>query len=358
MLPFKDLSLVPDATRIDRIAQDVMNVAPIERIATRDAPARALSAARLQAKVFGLPVHLPDGAMFLMREASQQLAQNGGAVVNVASVCGLLGSVGTAGYSAAKAGIIGATRALSKELAKRKITVNSVAPGLIETDMVANLPLDEMIRFIPMRRLGRPEEVAAPWPCDDRDRPGESSVFRAIDIDAPPTTVFRWLCQLKEAPYSYDWLDNRGRKSPRQLTPGTDQLAVDQRVMEIFKLVEFETDRFITLITRRDSSLMGSVLVTYQTLPRLISDSVSRSAQEEKPTEPRQGTRLIARLRILYPSGFIGSLAQIGLPFGDWIMMRKQFLTLKALAEADTEKESGAKRALPGSAWRLEAPTP
>ena len=57
--------------------------------------------------------------------------------------------------------IIGATKALSKELAKRKITVNSVAPGLIETDMIAGLPLDEMIRHIPMRRLGRPEEVAA-----------------------------------------------------------------------------------------------------------------------------------------------------------------------------------------------------
>jgi len=183
----------------------------------------------------------------------------------------------------------------------------------------------------------RPEEIAAPWPCDDRDRPEESSLFRAIDIDAAPHTVFRWLCQLKEAPYSYDWLDNRGRTSPRQLTPGADQLAVDQRVMEIFKLVEFETDRFMTLITRRDSSLLGSVLVTYQTLPRSISNSISEPAQADQPDEPCQGTRLIARLRILYPSGFIGSLAQIGLPFGDWIMMRKQFLTLKGLAEADTK---------------------
>ena len=89
------------------------------------------------------------------------LAQQGGRIVTRSSVSGLIGNRGQVNYSAAKAGIIGATRALSKELAKRKITVNSVAPGLIETEMIADLPLDEMIRFIPMRRLGRPEEVAA-----------------------------------------------------------------------------------------------------------------------------------------------------------------------------------------------------
>ena len=88
-------------------------------------------------------------------------AKKGGRIVTLSSVSGLIGHRGQVNYSAAKAGIIGATRALSKELAKRKITVNSVAPGLIATDMVADLPLDEMIRYIPMRRLGRPEEIAA-----------------------------------------------------------------------------------------------------------------------------------------------------------------------------------------------------
>lgn len=79
----------------------------------------------------------------------------------MSSVSGVAGNAGQVNYSAAKAGIIGATRALSKELAKRHITVNAVAPGLIETDMTADLPLEEMIRFIPMRRLGSPQEVAA-----------------------------------------------------------------------------------------------------------------------------------------------------------------------------------------------------
>ncbi len=88
-------------------------------------------------------------------------AKAGGRVVTLSSVSGVVGNQGQVNYSAAKAGIIGATRALSKELARRRITVNAVAPGLIETDMVADLPLDEMIRFIPMRRLGSPQEVAA-----------------------------------------------------------------------------------------------------------------------------------------------------------------------------------------------------
>ncbi len=88
-------------------------------------------------------------------------AKAGGRVVTLSSVSGVVGNPGQVNYSAAKAGIIGATRALSKELAKRRITVNAVAPGLIETDMVADLPLEEMIRFIPMRRLGSPQEVAA-----------------------------------------------------------------------------------------------------------------------------------------------------------------------------------------------------
>ena len=84
-----------------------------------------------------------------------------GRIVTVASVSGLIGNRGQVNYSAAKAGIIGASKALALELAKRNITVNCVAPGLIDTQMVAGVPLDEALKLVPIQRLGRPAEVAA-----------------------------------------------------------------------------------------------------------------------------------------------------------------------------------------------------
>ena len=82
-------------------------------------------------------------------------------IITIASVSGLIGNRGQVNYSAAKAGIIGATKALAVELASRNITVNCVAPGLIETDMTEGLPMEQMIQAIPAARPGKPEEVAA-----------------------------------------------------------------------------------------------------------------------------------------------------------------------------------------------------
>jgi 3-oxoacyl-[acyl-carrier protein] reductase len=84
-----------------------------------------------------------------------------GRIVTMASVSGLVGNRGQVNYSAAKAGIIGATKALALELAKRNITVNCVAPGLIDTDMTEDLPMDEVLKMIPARRVGTADEVAA-----------------------------------------------------------------------------------------------------------------------------------------------------------------------------------------------------
>jgi 3-oxoacyl-[acyl-carrier protein] reductase len=84
-----------------------------------------------------------------------------GRIVTITSLSGLIGNRGQVNYSAAKAGIIGASKALALELAKREITVNCVAPGLIETEMIADVPLEEMLKLIPARRIGKPEEVAA-----------------------------------------------------------------------------------------------------------------------------------------------------------------------------------------------------
>ena len=84
-----------------------------------------------------------------------------GRIITLASVSGLVGNRGQANYSAAKAGIIGATKALALELAKREITVNCIAPGLIDTEMLSPDIIDEALKLVPARRLGKPAEVAA-----------------------------------------------------------------------------------------------------------------------------------------------------------------------------------------------------
>ena len=84
-----------------------------------------------------------------------------GRIIALSSVSGVIGNRGQVNYSAAKAGVIGAVKALAVELAKRAITVNCVAPGVIETEMIKDIPADEVRKAIPMRRFGRPEEVAA-----------------------------------------------------------------------------------------------------------------------------------------------------------------------------------------------------
>ena len=86
--------------------------------------------------------------------------KKGGRIVTLASVSGVMGNRGQVNYSAAKAGVIGASKALAVELASRRITVNCVAPGLIDSDMTRDLPLEEALKTVPMGRIGRPEEVA------------------------------------------------------------------------------------------------------------------------------------------------------------------------------------------------------
>jgi 3-oxoacyl-[acyl-carrier protein] reductase len=84
-----------------------------------------------------------------------------GRIITVSSMSGIMGNRGQVNYSAAKAGIIGATKALAVELASRSITVNCIAPGIIETDMIEELQIDKALPLIPMGRIGKPEEVAA-----------------------------------------------------------------------------------------------------------------------------------------------------------------------------------------------------
>lgn len=104
-----------------------------------------------------------NGLFYVTRHLlpKMMMRKHGGRIVNMSSLSGLKGLAGQTNYCAAKAAIIGATRALAQETAARNVTVNAVAPGFIETDMTKDLPVEEMVKMIPARRFGKAEEVAA-----------------------------------------------------------------------------------------------------------------------------------------------------------------------------------------------------
>lgn len=104
-----------------------------------------------------------NGFFYITRRLLKHMMprRHGGRIINMTSLSGLKGMPGQVNYSAAKAALIGATKALAQEVAPRNITVNAVAPGFIQTDMTKELPEDELKKLIPVGRFGKPEEVAA-----------------------------------------------------------------------------------------------------------------------------------------------------------------------------------------------------
>jgi hypothetical protein len=154
-------------------------------------------------------------------------------------------------------------------------------------------------------------ERAESFPCDRYIEPPFESYFRAVDVAAPIALTFRWLCQLRVAPYSYDWIDNWGRRSPERRDPANEQLSVGQRMMTIFRLLEFERDRQLTVLIDRTRAF-GDVVVTYAVRPSVA------------------GSRIVVKLNVRLGRR---SLMRWILPAGDWVMMRKQLLHLKQLAE-------------------------
>ena len=104
-----------------------------------------------------------NGYFYLTRRLLKHMMprRRGGRIVNMASLSGVKGLAGQSNYSAAKAALIGATKALAQEVAPRQITVNAVAPGFIETDMTKDLPQEELKKLVPVGRFGTAEEVAA-----------------------------------------------------------------------------------------------------------------------------------------------------------------------------------------------------
>ncbi|HET6735978.1 hypothetical protein [Mycobacterium sp.] len=162
-------------------------------------------------------------------------------------------------------------------------------------------------------------EQAARLPCDDL-MPGAVRLDRAISVDAPVSIVFAWLCQLRVAPYSYDLLDNTGRRSPRTRSAELTELAVGQPFVRIFglahifELAAFARDEHITLRPRADSvmSRLSSVSNTYAVRP------------------DGNGTRLHVRVLFEGPWLLGQTLALVNL-----LMMRKQLRVLKRLAQRD-----------------------
>lgn len=165
-------------------------------------------------------------------------------------------------------------------------------------------------------------ERAAPFPCDELIADPDRPLFRAVDVEAPAAVTFRWLCQLRAAPYSYDKLDNLSRRSPQELTPGLERLEVGQRVQTIFRLAAFEPGRSLTMV--HSGRLFGRIACTYRSEP--AGGGRSRIVVKLVPAAPRPG--------------LLGPLMQVVLPPGDLVMMRRQLLNLKGLAER-TAREAG-----------------
>lgn len=164
-----------------------------------------------------------------------------------------------------------------------------------------------------------PEERRSSFPCESLLPHIDAELYRGITINAAPQAIFRWLCQLRAAPYSYDWIDNGGCRSPQELTAGLEQLEIGQDVMTIFTLTSFSPNEHLTIRlkpSRRGSSMFGDIAVSYLIVP-----------------QTGDVCRLLAKLVVQHPRTLRARLLGKFLPWGDLIMMRKQLLNLKRLAE-------------------------
>lgn len=161
------------------------------------------------------------------------------------------------------------------------------------------------------------DEISADYPCDRFVDGPSVACLRAVDSKADPGTVFRWFCQLRIAPYSYDLLDNFGKPSPRTLSPGLDELELGQRVMSIFSLVDFTPGHQLTLKLDDPGGrrLFGDLAVSYTVDPTAA------------------GSRLVVKLAIPVAGGPFGSVRRYALAWGDLVMMRKQLRKLADYAE-------------------------
>ncbi len=165
----------------------------------------------------------------------------------------------------------------------------------------------------------RPAEQLSPYPCDVIAPTHSRRRLRGVDIDAPTDVVYRWLCQLRAAPYSYDLVDNKGHRSPRVPLPWCWDLEIGQSVCNVFTLESFQFNEHLTIKTSpRGAELFGDVATTYQVAAR-----------------GRQHSRLLAVVCYPTPTTSLQRLKSWLLGWGNLVMMRKQLRTLGRLAAAE-----------------------
>ncbi len=182
-----------------------------------------------------------------------------------------------------------------------------------------------------MRNWGAtPEERRRVYPADALLPETSERLTRAVSVSAPPATLYRWLCQMQVAPYSYDLVDNFGRKSPPELTPGAEHLSVGQTLMVVFRLTNVQPGWMFTGVTRPWwGRLFGQVAVTYAAEP--VDETHAR---------------LVSRM-VFASQSRLGRLRAVALTWGDLVMLRRQLLNLKGYAERDATRDPAASASLP-----------
>ncbi len=187
----------------------------------------------------------------------------------------------------------------------------------VRITMLKNHAMTEAVRGLPDNWGATSEEHARSYAADAVLTGPVRRLTRAVTARAPAAIVYRWLCQVSVAPYSYDWIDNLGRRSPQQLTPGAEDLEVGRELM-VFRLVDVRPgSQFTGRGLPGAERLFGPLAVTYAVEP--IDEHSSR---------------FVCRLVIAEPTG-LGRLRATALAWGDVVMMGKQLLNLAGLAERD-----------------------
>lgn len=160
------IALAADVSKADQVDQLVESVmakwGQIDVLVNNAGITRDTLMLRMKPEDWQAVIDLNLTGVFLCTRAVSKimLKQRSGRIINVTSVSGLMGNIGQANYAAAKAGVVGFTKTIARELASRGITANAVAPGFIATDMTKDLKADEILKLIPLNRFGQPEEVA------------------------------------------------------------------------------------------------------------------------------------------------------------------------------------------------------